>query len=81
VVFITNSGELIVDANRWKRRLESFLSWCRAVEDALGSALPGQHKGIGAFIADHSADGYLRAVQFWDVTNRRRHRSHDDAAP
>ena len=77
--FVTSSGDLVLlreaspaqkSVARAKRRAESLLSWVRAVEGLIGSAIPGQHAGVDAWVAGHNAQAYLSAVKRWSPTNK-----------
>ena len=36
----------------------------------VATALPGQHKGFGAFVTDHDSEDYLKAVDDYSPKNR-----------
>lgn len=67
---VGNEGELVIGARGSRRIIATVTAMLRALEDAVGSALPGQHKGLAAFIADHDKEGYYQAVKTWQDGNR-----------
>ena len=73
--FISHQGHLAMDA-RWSRRmLERCQAALREAEEMVATALPGQHKGFGAFVSDHDSEDYLKAVDHYspETTVQARH--------
>ena len=77
--FVTKQGNLVMGARKSRRWADRFAAWLRTLEDSIGSALPGQHRGFAGFVSDHASEDYLKAVQYYKETNRLRIR--DSAIP
>lgn len=67
---VGNEGELVIGARGSRRMLATLAAVLRAIEDMVGPALPGQHKGLSVFIEDHDKEGYHQAVVNWKKGNR-----------
>jgi len=72
--FVTNQGKLVMGVAKGRRWLERSGALLRALEDSVGSALPGQHRGFGRFATDHDSEDYLAAVVGYNSSDRVRAR-------
>jgi hypothetical protein len=70
--FVSHEGKLVMGVRKSREWAESSAAFLRAVEDSVGSALPGQHRGYGAFVSDHDSEDYLTAVETYDEHNKLR---------
>lgn len=77
--FVTRQGRLVMGARKTERWADRFAATLRTMEDSVGSALPGQHRGFGGFVSDHASEDYLSAVKEYKETNQLRIR--DSIAP
>lgn len=70
--FVDRRGKLVIGGTSRARTADTIASILRATENAVGSALPGQHRGLGAFVSDHDSEDYLEAVKGWEAGNTMR---------
>ena len=70
--FVTNQGRLVMGARKSRRWAERSAAFLLALEDSVGSALPGGHRGFGRFVSDHASEDYLIAVEKYAAENRLR---------
>jgi triacylglycerol lipase len=67
--FVSNQGALVIGVRKTRRWTERAAAFLLALEDAVGSTLPGRHRGFTKFVSDHASEDYLEAVSKYDTTN------------
>ena len=68
--FVNNRGNLVMGVGKLPRWAERTAAFLLAIEDSVGSALPGRHRGFARFVADHGSDDYLAAVRAYSGVDR-----------
>ncbi len=68
--FVSNKGILVMGARKKRKLFDTSAAFLRTIEDSVGSALPGQHRGFGAFVSDHDSEDYLTAVGEYKEENK-----------
>jgi triacylglycerol lipase len=77
--FVSNRGSLVMEVGKRRRWAERSAAFLLAMEDSVGSALPGRHRGYGKFVSDHDSEGYLAAVEKYSTADKVRVR--DNVGP